>query len=132
MSQSISGTRVLLVEDREDVRAVAITMLTRLGCSLVAVATAEAAIKELEHADASIDVVFTDIHLPGPMSGHDLAQLTSQRWPTIRIVLTSGSADRQENGGLARDARYPVVAKPYRAHHLLEALRQVLDRPAGG
>jgi len=129
MPESISGTCVLLVEDREDVQAIAKMMLTRLGCSLVTVATAEAAIVVLENARSPIDVVFTDIHLAGEMSGYDLAKQITERWPKTRTIMTSGSANTQVIRGLARHEGYPVVAKPYRSNDLLGAIRQVLDRP---
>lgn len=130
MPASISGTKVLLVEDRGDVQAIATMMLTRLGCSVVSVATAEAAIEILDDQHASIEVVFTDIHLPGNLTGYDLAKQVTARWPTVRIVITSGSANTAVIRGAARHEGYTVIGKPYRANDLLEAIRAELGRPS--
>ena len=129
MQESISGIRVLLVEDREDVRAIATMMLTRLGCSVVAVATAEAALAVLEKPGDRIQVVFADIQLPGAMSGYDLAKRISGQWPGVRTVITSGAANTQVIRGAARHEGYRVIGKPYNSSDLLDAIRQALAAP---
>lgn len=91
-------------------------------------ATAEAAIEVLDDSHASIAVVFTDIHLPGKLTGYDLAKQITARWPEIRTVITSGSANTAVIRGAARHEGYTVIGKPCRANDLLEAIRSELDR----
>jgi CheY-like chemotaxis protein len=134
MPKSLTGTKVVVVEDRRDVQAIAQAILTRLGCQVSVVATARdalAAIDDAEgRAEARFDVVFTDIQLPGGMSGLDLAATLRQRWPGIKTILTSGVAGPVDMRGLARAEGYPVLAKPYRPQQLAEAIRGLIQEPA--
>lgn len=131
MPQSIAGTHVLIVEDRADVQAIARAILVRLGCRVAAVASAREAIDRVAAAtaDAPIDVVFSDIHLLGEMTGLDLAAELRRRWPAIRTVLTSGTPGPVDVRQMARDGGYPVLPKPYRAQELAEAIRGLLQEP---
>ena len=57
---------------------------------VIAVSTADAALSYLEQNGARIDVLFTDVRMPGRLDGEALAQLVAQRWPHIPVILTSG------------------------------------------
>jgi len=126
MSLSITGTRVLIVEDRPDVQAIAKAILTRLGCQVCAARTAEEAILVIAEDEASIDLVFADIKLPGGMSGIELAGELRRRWPGIKTILTSGFPGPGDVRAEAREGGFPVLPKPYRAQQLAEAIRRIL------
>jgi hypothetical protein len=63
--------------------------------------------------------------MPGKLDGYDLALMVMERWPTTRVVLTSGFPG--SNGRRERAASVPLLTKPYRRDDLARILRQVLD-----
>jgi CheY-like chemotaxis protein len=98
---------VLIVEDEPIVRLVACQGLEDAGFEVVEAATADEALQIL-HSRNDVGVLFTDVSMPGDLNGLDLAELVHQRWPAIRIVVTSAMAlDRK----VPDDGRF--VSKPY-------------------
>jgi len=126
MSRSPSGARVLVVEDRDEVQAIAVAILSRLSCHVRVAANARAALAAIEEGE-TIDIVFADIRLPGGVSGLDLARTVRQRWPEIKILLTSGDPGTDDVRGAARADAFPLVAKPYRPGDLAGAIRQLFE-----
>ena len=112
-------TRVLLVEDEPLIRAVGIDALMDVGFEVTAARDADEAIKILEAAEA-FDVLFTDIRMPGSMDGLALAKVVCQRWPAMKILITSG--DTFPKGTQLPDDGH-FLAKPYR----LEALQNEIS-----
>jgi DNA-binding NtrC family response regulator len=78
---------VLLVEDSDEVSCITVEYLHELGHEVTAVSTAEAAIPKI--AESHIDVVMTDMRLPG-MSGLELARQLSKQYPRLPVVIASG------------------------------------------
>jgi DNA-binding NtrC family response regulator len=78
---------VLLVEDSEEVSCITVEYLHELGHEVTAVGTAEQALPKL--AESGIDVVMTDVRLPG-MSGLELARHLVKQYPTLPVVIASG------------------------------------------
>ncbi|KRR21644.1 PAS domain-containing sensor histidine kinase [Bradyrhizobium retamae] len=113
-----SGT-VLLVEDNPDVAAVSTGLLEQLGYTVRRVASAEAALREIELD--GIDLVFSDIVMPGKMDGLGLARHLKAVRPGLPILLTSGYSDS------ARNARgdFPILRKPYEIHELSQAIAKL-------
>jgi len=110
----------LIVEDEGLVRMMAADMLEDAGFDVVETATADAALAILE-IEPTISVLFTDIELPGSMTGLDLAGRVAERWPYIRLVVTSGRlslTDQQVPDG----GRF--VPKPYLADQVLRAVER--------
>jgi len=109
---------VLVVEDEGLVCMLAVDVLEDAGFTVLKVATAEAAWPILERRD-DIEVLFTDVNMPGRMDGLTLAVRVAERWPHIRLVLTSGrlglSSDEVPDDG-------QFVLKPYRQSELLSAI----------
>jgi PAS domain S-box-containing protein len=121
----IGGTEtVLLVEDNPDVQLVAGSMLEELGYTVRMADTAARALDVLQSAD-EIDLVLTDIVMPGPMDGLALARHISQERPGVKILLTTGYSHA------ASDPRtpYAVLRKPYQLATMARAVRNVLDQP---
>jgi signal transduction histidine kinase/ActR/RegA family two-component response regulator len=112
--------RVLLVEDDEEVAALVSEMLGQLGYDVTRAASAAAALGAL--ADGrSIDLVFSDIMMPGGMNGVDLAREIRKRRSDMPVLLTSGYS---EEGAVqdAESAGIQILSKPYRIDELAAAL----------
>jgi signal transduction histidine kinase/ActR/RegA family two-component response regulator len=115
---------ILVVEDNEDVAAAVIEMLVQLGHEATHVGSVGAALGVIS-GDRPIDLVFTDVLLPGGGSGLDLARELTQRKPDVPVVLTSGYGGGV-TGRLAA-ANLPFLRKPYR----IEALKMTIEEALG-
>ena len=113
-----SGT-VLLVEDNPDVAAVSTGLLEQLGYTVRRVANAEAALREIELD--GIDLVFSDIVMPGKMDGLGLARHLKAVKPRLPILLTSGYSD----AALNVRGDFPILRKPYEIHELSQAIAKL-------
>lgn len=80
---------VLVVEDDETLRLLTVDAITLLGVVVIDCRSADEALPVLEKG-GSIDLVMTDICMPGTMDGLDLARLIWSRWPSLPVILTSG------------------------------------------
>ena len=113
--------RILLVEDDDLVRAHVAGQLGDL-----AVRSGTEALATLQ-SGAAIDLLFTDIVMPGGMDGQQLAAQVSERWPSLPILFTSGYSEQavlhQER--LAQGSYF--LAKPFRHQELAAKLRSILD-----
>ena len=114
-----SGT-ILVVEDNLDVRGVATSLLQQLGYDTLEVDSAPAALERL-HDGAKVNLIFSDIVLPGAMDGLELAAELETRYPRIPILLTTGYARR-----LASEPRYLVLRKSYDIVQLDDAINQAI------
>jgi len=121
---SVTGRRVLLVEDDRAVSAVAMDMLISFGLDVVAVENADQALTALEAS--TFDLMLSDIVMPGGMSGVDLARAAAARWPDLHIVLTSGYAGDDVDKAL-KDAPWPLLPKPYASEQLQRRLGEILS-----
>jgi signal transduction histidine kinase/CheY-like chemotaxis protein len=114
---------VLLVEDNDEVAVLAAEMLEGLGFTVKRVSSAPAALAALENGRA-VDLVFSDIVMPGGMNGIELARELKRRQPKLPIILTTGYCDAARDGeaiqGLA------LLRKPYRLHALEAALKAAM------
>jgi PAS domain S-box-containing protein len=113
-----SAGNILLVEDDDEVAALTAEMIETLGYGIVRVASAEAALGALAN-DRAIDIVFSDVMMPGAMNGIMLAREIARRRPSLPIVLTSGYAGRP--GAVADDDQVDILPKPYRLDDLSKA-----------
>jgi CheY-like chemotaxis protein len=110
---------VLIVEDEPLVRIGAVNLIEDAGFEVIEAANADEAIGILE-CRSDVRVVFTDIHMPGSMDGLKLAHAVRNRWPPIRIIVTSGR-DLIAEQVLPEGGRF--FAKPYNPIEILDALR---------
>ena len=77
----------------------------------------------------SIDLLLTDVVMPGGTNGRELARRARQRWPRIKVVFTSGFSEARLNGDAGPLAACtPLLSKPYRKEELASAAREALDR----
>ena len=117
-----AGT-VLLVEDNADVAEVGAGYFRQLGYRVRSVANAQAALAALR-LDSDVDLVFSDILMPGGMNGLDLAREIGARFPAIPVLLTTGySASAQD----AVRQGVIVLQKPYDLESLRRNIREAID-----
>jgi len=119
---AIGAGTVLLVEDNPDVATASTLLLEELGYRVKWVPDAEAAIHEIE--TDGIDVVFSDIVMPGKMDGLGLARHLKQNHPAMPVVLATGYSDAARKSG----AEFPILRKPYELHELSRALETARAR----
>ena len=117
---------ILVVEDDTDVRLTAVDMLTQLGYRVLTAASGQAAL-ELMNSGAQIDLLFTDVIMPGPIKGSELSIRAAQRVPPLPVLLVSGYT-RDE---VLHDGRLPpgvtLLGKPYRRDDLARIVHNVLN-----
>lgn len=112
----IDGPVALVVEDDAAVRDLAAAILEETDLDVIACDSAEAAIGVLERKGMNVALLFADVRLGGAMDGIALARTVEQRWPDVRMVLTSGY-DERSTGRLPEQAIY--MQKPWRALDVL-------------
>jgi PAS domain S-box-containing protein len=122
------GETILLVEDDEQVLGMAIDSLEELHYTVIVARNAREALTHLGQ-DGRIDVMFSDVVMPGGMNGAQLAEAARRIRPSLKILLTSGYVGGPGTGpapakAIARDL--PLLTKPYRRDELAQKLRLVL------
>ncbi|HEX3536370.1 MAG TPA: ATP-binding protein [Stellaceae bacterium] len=120
------GETVLLVEDNVEVQAVAASLLEQLGYQVRQTENASSALQLLA-AGQPVDLVFSDIVMPGELDGLGLARRIERDYPQVKVLLTTGYAD----AAAAAEPGFPILRKPYRLAALGDALREALDRQPG-
>ncbi len=118
-AEPASQGAVLLVEDDDEVAALVGEMLQQLGYQVTRAASAQAALGALANG-RPVDVVFSDVMMPGGMSGVELAREIRKRRPGLPVLLTSGYADLARRDGELADVE--LLAKPYTLEHLAASL----------
>ncbi len=116
------GEKVLLVEDNPEVQEVVGMLLEQLGYRVFRAQSAAAALQLLQSGEA-VDLVFSDIIMPGELDGMVLARQVKEEYPDVAILLTSGYAKAAN----AQEAGFPILRKPYKLATLARAIRHALD-----
>jgi PAS domain S-box-containing protein len=120
---------ILLVEDDPMVRGHTETQLTALGYRVISAENADDAIERINNGTMP-DLLFTDIVMPGPMNGRQLAERLRQRWPTLKVLYTSGFSHGMLDTPLGGQvAAKHLLGKPFRRRDLAAKVREVLDEP---
>jgi PAS domain S-box-containing protein len=117
---------VLVVEDDHGVRDFAVSVLRELGYHVLEAATGDAAFGLIE-ASPGIDLLFTDVVMPGELNGADLAKAALERRPELRVLFTSGYTTRLVEKEWPAE-RVDLLRKPYRSIDLAQRVRAALDR----
>jgi CheY-like chemotaxis protein len=115
---------VLIVEDEPLIRAAAAMFLDEEGLKIYEAHSADEAIRVLE-LHAEIRLIFTDINMPGSMDGLKLAHYVRDRWPPVKIIVTSG---KMSGYGMPMGAVF--LGKPYHPDHLTRRVRDLLAEAA--
>jgi len=119
---------VLVVEDDRLVREVALTVLEEAGYRVFEAASGDDAHRLLlSHPDLQVDVLFTDVVMPGQFDGVDLANAARALRPGLHVLFATGFANLHRDNRDS-DMRGPVLRKPYRASELCRAIAALLER----
>lgn len=113
---------VLIVEDSALIRMGAIDLVQSAGYEALEACDADEAIRILESRD-DIDLVFTDVQMPGTMDGVKLSHYIRDRWPPVKLIVASGDA-------ILAESSLPVGSsfflKPYDSHTIANAMASLL------
>jgi two-component system, response regulator PdtaR len=116
---------ILMVEDSVVLRSTVADHLRHRGFRVIEANDADDALDLLDAT--SIDLVFTDISMPGLMDGLQLTAFVRQRWPGVRVILTSGEV-RPDAVAPELCVDWPLIPKPYDFDRLESVIRQVLGK----
>jgi CheY-like chemotaxis protein len=116
---------ILVVEDDDRVRQLTIKRLELIGYRVLEARDGPSAIAILGGGEA-IDLVFTDLIMPGGLSGREVALRARELRPGIKVLLTSGYAEELVHGDDLQREQLKVLRKPYQRADLIAALREVL------
>jgi PAS domain S-box-containing protein len=129
-SKSAFSKIILVVEDEPRVRRVAIRDLQGLNYKTIEAGNADIAVSIIKSGE-KIDLVFSDILMPGDMDGRMLEDWVEKYYPEIKVVLTSGYS---EGRGVLKESlsnedflRHPIIRKPYRVDELAMAIQGAFD-----
>jgi PAS domain S-box-containing protein len=125
MPRARAGERILAVEDNPEVRRVVVAQLAELGYAVVEAANGEAGLDMLKRGEP-VDLLFSDVVMPGGMTGYELARAARALRPDLKILLTSGFP-RTANGDEPAVEFGALLVKPYRRAELAAKIRQALD-----
>ena len=116
---------VLVVEDDEDVRGTVVEMLSDLGYRVLRAKDAQSALAIVE-SGVPIDLLFTDVVMPGPLRSPELARKARERLPDVAVLFTSGYTDNAIVHGGRLDEGIELLSKPYTREALARKIRHVL------
>jgi len=115
---------VLIVEDEALVRMSLSDFLQECGFKVLEAASADTAIRVFQATSAIIDVVLTDVRMPGSMDGFGLAQWVRENRPGIPVLLASADSRKAD---AATDLCEKIIDKPFDFHFVLARIRQVIE-----
>ena len=116
---------ILVVDDEEALLNYAEQLLTDWGYKVFCAKNAKEALAVLEHS--KIDLIFSDVVMPGGMSGYTLAEKALKKFPSLKVLLTSGYADKIAGNEQYAKYEFELMPKPYDRSLLAEKIRKLLD-----
>jgi two-component system, response regulator PdtaR len=111
---------VLVAEDEVLIRMLAVEVLTDAGFEVIEAGHAQQALKVLQSRSCAVHLLFTDIHMPGPMNGLELAHHVQRLWPHVALLIASGE-DKPQPAGLPAGSIF--LTKPYDHRHVVAHAR---------
>ena len=121
--QTLAIPVVLLVEDEPLIREIGVIVLEEAGYNVIQAASSHQALSTLE-AGVQIDLLFTDIQIPGALDGLALAHLVAERWPAIQLLLASGHM-APPHDTLPANGRF--LPKPYVPAEMLRHVSELIS-----
>jgi len=113
------------------VRKLSIERIRDLGFATLEAESGDRAYKMLKNG-AKVDLVFSDLVMPGTLNGYDLAAKISAEFPTLKVLLTSGYASDVVTSSMAHDQDLDILHKPYRQSELAKRLQALLADTSDG
>ncbi|MDI1250958.1 MAG: PAS domain S-box protein [Lacunisphaera sp.] len=123
------GESILLVEDETNLRTTVAMTLRLHGYQVLEAVDGPAALLLWRQERDRIDLVFTDMVMPGGMTGPDLIRILLAEQPRLKIIASTGYSPRDPKAHSTPDNRIPMLRKPYDRNQLLAVVRQRLDEP---
>jgi signal transduction histidine kinase/ActR/RegA family two-component response regulator len=121
------GETILVVEDDPEVRTLTVALLRGLGYEIIEASDAASALRALE-TSPRVNLLFSDVVLPGGSSGIDLAKQICEIRPGISVLFTSGYTEEAMAGHGAHDDDFELLGKPFKRDTLARKIRSVLDQ----
>ncbi|RKI35729.1 PAS domain S-box protein [Corallococcus sp. AB004] len=118
---------ILAVEDDAEVRATVVELLTELGYRVLRAVDGQSALSILK-SGVAVDLLFTDVVMPGPVRSPDLARQAKALQPDIEVLFTSGYTENAIVHGGRLDPGVSLLSKPYRREDLARKVRALLDQ----
>lgn len=118
---------ILVVEDSDAVRSFTTDTLRDFGFNVIEAVDASEALKVLD-SNHSVDLLFTDIGLPG-LNGRELAATVQRRYPRVRLLFTSGYAQMPGPTPSSSVVEIPLLSKPFTRDQLYDRISQSLEAP---
>jgi signal transduction histidine kinase/CheY-like chemotaxis protein len=116
---------ILVVEDNDDVRRVVTRQITELGYGVIEAHNPKEALALLRDPKVKIDLLFTDLVMPGGMNGHELARAAIAERPGLKALFTSGYSDSSLRGDERLKEDELFLSKPYRKQDLARKLEEI-------
>jgi signal transduction histidine kinase/CheY-like chemotaxis protein len=125
-SQAGSGETVLIVDDEPTVRMLVADTLAELGYTSIEAADAASGMKVLD-SDVRIDLLITDIGLPGGMNGRQMADAARQRRPDLKVLFITGYAENAAIGNGHLQPGMQVLSKPFAMEKLASRIKSIIE-----
>jgi CheY-like chemotaxis protein len=127
-SEGRSRATLMVVDDEEMVRRLAVRMLVTLGYHVLEAGGGQEAVRLLQRGAHRIDAVLTDVAMPD-IGGRELGETITRCWPQIRVLYMSGFAEKRMLSEGALDPAVPFIQKPFTSEQLGRRVRELLTRP---
>lgn len=115
---------ILVLEDDEIIRSLMVDVLEEFGAQVISFPSADEGMIFLERSSDPVDLIVSDIQMPGLLNGYDLSRVVAHRWPSLPMVLTSGNtAMAAQLGSTVR-----FLPKPWSTECLLDCVQQALGQ----
>jgi two-component system cell cycle sensor histidine kinase/response regulator CckA len=124
-----AGETILLVEDETNVRELVEFALVSEGYLVLSASTGEEALRRMATHGAAIDLLVTDVVMPGGMSGPQLGEIMRGKYPRLRTLYISGYVDDTSLGAAGFEAAEEFLQKPFALSILTRTVRELIDRP---
>ena len=124
----VGNETILAVDDEQDLLELAKELLENLGYQVLTASNGEQALECLAK-EPGIDLLFSDIVMPGGLNGYELAQHATAILPNLKVLLTSGYTEKALTHNRHTRFNAPILSKPYALSDLARQLRQLLEEP---
>ena len=126
--EQVAAVRVLLVEDEGLIRFVTSELLRDEGFEIIEAMDGDEAVRLIDGSDG-LDVLFTDVQMPGTLDGVEVAEYARRRHPTLPVLVVSGYAAKliSRLGVLKPPAVF--INKPYGLEEIVEVLKRMTEKP---
>jgi CheY-like chemotaxis protein len=120
------GEKILVAEDDPEVRRLVVKVLDTLGYDVLEAEDGKACLRRLAEV-GEVDLLLSDIVLPGGMSGPEMVRHAKRDWPGLKVMFMSGYADSSVRPSDELGESFEIMSKPFTKRQLAHRLRAVLD-----